>query len=246
MPPTFPQNAFQEFGKRASKFFPTILSDDDLNDPLQKRQHFERAWLAVRYRYRACSEYNEEYKALLVNPSDLWREWSADEEQNYQLEKSLYQFFMSGLSVFESLGFCLYFVGSMVCPNHFPFVSNPKRITSAATSKAFTAAFPYASITNHLAELSRDTEYRKIDTIRNILAHRLTGRRNVHGDIKMHAGVIVTHTRKEFWRVLGSDEELIFDKVLIQRHLDEINSLLTTLISASLEFVESVSLSASP
>jgi hypothetical protein len=241
MPPTFPQNTFQEFVKRASTFFPTILSDEDLSDPVQERQHFERAWLAVRYRYRACSEYNEEYKALLANASDLWREWSADEEQNYKLEKSLYQFFISGLSVFESLGFCLYFVGSTVCTKHFSFVSNPKHITLAVTSKAFTDAFPHASITNHLAELSRDTEYRKIDAIRNILAHRLIGRRNVHVDITVHADV-----RKEYWRVLGSDEELIFDEGLIQRHLDGITSLLTTLISASLEFVESVSLPASP
>jgi hypothetical protein len=63
---------------------------------------------------------------LLVNASNLWREWSAaDGEQNYKLEKTLYQFFMSSLSVFESLGFCLYFVGHRVCPQHFRLVTTP-------------------------------------------------------------------------------------------------------------------------
>ena len=61
VPPTFPQDTFQEFGKLASKFFPAVLSDENRDDPFQKQQHFERAWLAVRYRYRASSEQNEAF-----------------------------------------------------------------------------------------------------------------------------------------------------------------------------------------
>jgi hypothetical protein len=45
------------------------------------------AWLAVRYRYRICAECNDEFKALLANASQLWRAWTADEEQNYKLER---------------------------------------------------------------------------------------------------------------------------------------------------------------
>jgi hypothetical protein len=238
MPPTFPQDIFQEFGRRASELFPAILTDEDLDDPLQKRMHFERAWSAVRFRYRACSEYNEAFKALLVNGSDLWRAWSADEEQNYKMEQILYQFYMSALSVFDSLGFCLYFIGGMVSSKHFPNVRNPEHITLRATISAFTAAFPHASISNYLAGM-KDTEFSKIKKIRNILSHRLIGRRTIRENGSTHSDGTYTHTREEAWYIPGSDEKLIFDEELIQRPFDEATRLLITLISASLEFVES-------
>lgn len=135
MSPTFPQSTFQEFGKLASSLFPPILSDENLNDPCQKLLHFQRAWLAVRYRQRACSEQNEAFKLLFTDAmaSDLWREWSEGEEHHYELEQCLYNFFMDALSVFESLGFCQYFVGAMIDPKNFPNVSNPKYITLKVT-----------------------------------------------------------------------------------------------------------------
>lgn len=235
MPSTFPQDTFQEFRKLASKFF----SDENLCDPFQKQRHFELAWFAVRYRYRACSEHNEAFKALLDNATDLWREWGADEEQNYRLEQCLYHFFMNCLSVFDSLVFCLYFVGGMVDPKHFAHVSNPKSITLKTTTTAFMAAFPHASINNHLRELSKDSEFSKIEATRNILAHRLTGRRNVHSCGTTDSGGTYTQTREEIWYIPGSNEELAFDENLIQRHFEEVTRLLTTLISASLEFVQS-------
>jgi hypothetical protein len=56
----------------------------------------------------------------------------------------------------------------------------------------------------------------------------------------MRSGSIVTQTREEFWRVLGSDEALLYDEGLVQRPFDEVTHLLTMLIAASLEFVKSV------
>jgi hypothetical protein len=179
MPTEFPEIQFRAFGIGASGFFPRLLSDEDLYDPLERRRHFERACQAVRYRYRLCAECNDEFKALLANASELWRAWSADEEQNYKLERCIYVFFMSGLSVFESFGFCLYFLGNALRPTDFPHVGKPKRITLGATTKAFTAAFPQAEITRCLANLLRKPEFTSIDAIRNILAHRLSGRRGI-------------------------------------------------------------------
>src|SRR5580700_12277100 len=110
MPTEFPERQFQSFRIGANAFFPKPLSDED---PLETWRHFMMAWLAVRYRYRSCAECNDEFKALLANASQVWRAWSADEEQNYKLERCIYVFFMSGLSAFESFGFCLYFVGGI-------------------------------------------------------------------------------------------------------------------------------------
>jgi hypothetical protein len=241
MSPTFPQDTFQEFGKLANTFFPPILSDENLNDPCQKLSHFQGAWLAVRYRHRACSEQNEAFKILFTNAmaSDLYREWSEGEEHHYELEQCLYNFFLNALSVLESFGFCLYFVGAMIDKKNFPNVSNPKHITLKATRAAFVAAFPLASMTTHLMELSNDPDFIRINAIRNILAHRLRGTRNIRSSGATHPDGTYIATREEFWYIPGLNEKLVFNEELLQRHFDNLNRLITALILASFEFVKS-------
>jgi hypothetical protein len=136
MPSSFPAD-FQAFGRATIPFFPKVLSDEDLSDPLQRRLQFERSWQAVRYRYRICAECNDEFKSLLANASEKFKAGWEDEELTYNLERSIYTFFMSGLSVFESFGFCLYFLGGALQPSDFPDIAKPKKITLETTSKAF-------------------------------------------------------------------------------------------------------------
>jgi hypothetical protein len=236
MPPEFPDAEFHAFGTGAGAYFPKLLSDEDLNDSFQRLWHFNRAWEAVRYRYRICAECNDEFKALLASASELWRAWAADEEQNYKLERCIYIFFMSALSTFESFGFSLYFLGNALCPEIFPHVRTPKKITLVATAKAFTAAFPQARITRRLADLLRKREFTSIGEIRNILAHRLSGRRSIQAWGTTHPDGTYTHTREETLYLPGVDEKLIFDEDLIQRHLNEIARLLTALASAARQF----------
>lgn len=252
MPPGFPRDVFVKFLTRASEYFSPILSDEDLNDSLMKRQHFERAWFGVLYRYRACADCNEDFKtfldkeaehiedskSLLDNESALRREWLLDEEQNFMLENCLFNFFMSGLSVFESLGFCLYFLGSAIRPDCFQHIANSRKITVDETASAFREAFPEATITHLLGELSQDFEFNILSDLRNILAHRLSGRRNVRSHSTIHPDGNYTENRIEFWYLPGSNVSWIFDEELIERHLGEITSLFTLLASACLEFAE--------
>jgi hypothetical protein len=76
---------------------------------------------------------------------------------------------MNALSVFESFGFCLHYVGATIDPKNFPNVSNPENITTKVTGTTFDAAFPHASITARLMELSKDPDFIRIGAIRNIL-----------------------------------------------------------------------------
>jgi hypothetical protein len=232
----FAEVQFRAFGVGASKLFPPLLSDEDLNDPLEKRRHFDRAWEAVRYRYRICAECNDEFKALLANATELWRAWSADEEQNYKLERCIYLFFMSGLSAFESFGYCLYFLGSILQPKDFPHVAEPRKITLQATARAFAAAFPQERITGCLAGLLQDPEFTTIDGIRNILAHRVSGRRSISSSGTTDPDGTYTHAQEETLYLPGSDEKLIFGEDLIQRHLREIARLLDILSLAARQF----------
>jgi hypothetical protein len=238
MPPGFPDAAFARFGRLASALFPSPVSDEALNDPAMKGLHFDRAWQAVRYRYRLCAACNDEFKVLLADASELWREWSADEEQNYQLERCIYLFFVAGLSVFESLGFSLYFLGGALRPDRFPHVGKPKQITLKATSKAFAATFPQAQITRRLGDLLQAPKFATIKGVRDILAHRLSGRRNIRTWGTTSPDGTHTFTREEAWSLPGSDAELIFDEGLLQRHLDDVTRHLAGLTEASIEFIE--------
>jgi hypothetical protein len=187
MPSAFPEGDFRAFSIAASAFFPALLSDEALFDPLERRRHFDWSCQAVRYRYRLCSECSVEFKALLAAPSEAWQAGWGDEELNYKLERCIYGFFMSGLSVFESFVFCLYFLGHAINPKDFLHFDKPKKISLTATSKAFRIAFPQAAITQHLVEIPKKPEYTIIDALRNILAHRVSGRRSVQTCGTTHA-----------------------------------------------------------
>lgn len=211
----------------------------NLSDPLEKRRQFERSWQAVRYRYRSCAECQVEFKALLDNASEAW--WATglgDEELTYKLERFICLFFTSGLSVFDSFAFCLYFLGHAIQPGTFPDVANPRNITRKATSKGFNAAFPRAAITGLLAGLSQDAGFSIIDEVRNLLGHRLSGRRSVRGKITIKPDGTHTQTHEETWHIPGLSQKLEFDEDMLQRLLDEITRLLTTLASAAREFAE--------
>jgi hypothetical protein len=97
---------------------------------------------------------------LFAKPSESWSVGWMDEELNYKIERCIYVFFMSALSVLESFVFCPYFIGNAICPNDFLNFDKPRQINLATTRKAFAVAFPHAAITQKLLELSKTPEYR--------------------------------------------------------------------------------------
>lgn len=249
LPSSFPKDRFLEFGLLAAGLFPKLLSNEhlsDLNVPHPRRLHLDRSWMAVAYRYRSCAEHNEEFKALLNDASELWKEWGSDEEQNYKLERCLYGFFMNGLSIFESFVFCLNFVGDALQPGSFPNVNAPKKIKLENTVEAFKAAFPHLAITTRLAALAQQKDYQRIDGVRNILAHRLGGRRNVSSSNVVVRDGTFNHTRKEVWHLPGMSDELIFDEEMTQRCLNGITNQLTSLVEASIELLQQKNLRKAP
>src|ERR1700719_2994635 len=239
MPASFSETECRAFLLAASNLFLPLMSEANLFDPQEKRRHFEWSWQAVRYRYRSCAECQDEFKVLLDNASEMWRAGGGDEELTYKLERCIYMFFMSGLSVFDSFAFCLYFFGHAIQPGAFQDVANPRKITRKGTTKAFRAAFPQAKITGLIAALPDDARFSIIDTVRNLVGHRISGRRSIRGSSTTHADGTHTHWREETWDVPGAAGKLMFDEELLQRHLDDITALLTSLASAAREFAGS-------
>jgi hypothetical protein len=192
----------------------------------------------VRYRYRSCAECQDEFKALLANASEAWRAGLGDEEFTYKLERCIYMFFMSGLSVFDSFAFCLYFLGNAMQPRAFPDIANPRSITRRATSRAYSAAFPQAKITALLAGLPDDAGFSTIDAVRNLVGHRISGRRSIRASSTTHADGTCTDWREDTWALPGAAGTLPFDEEMLQRHLGDITRLLTALASAARDFAQ--------
>ena len=240
MPASFPETEFRAFGIAASNFFPGLLSDEVLYDPQEKRRHFDLSWQAVRYRYRSCAECSDEFKALLDSPSEMWRAGWGDEELTYKLERCIYIFFISALSIFDSFALSLYFLGNAIQPTAFPEVANPRKITRTTTQKATSSAFPHDAITGLVGGLSQDARFATIDAFRNLLAHRISGRHSVRSSGTLRKdGSYITDFHEETWHIPGSTEKLVFDQELLQRHLDDITALLSMLAGAALAFAES-------
>lgn len=239
MPSAFPDSEFRSFGIAAARFFPELLSDEALYDPLEKRRHFDWSWQAVRYRYRSCVECSEEFKALLANPGQAWQSGWGDEELTYKLEHCIYVFFVSALSVFDSFALCLYFLGNAIRASAFPGVGNPRKITRFSTQKAMSSAFPNEAITGLFSGLPQDARFATLEAIRNLLAHRLSGRRSVRSSGTLQEdGSYTTDFHEETWHIPGVPGRLNFDGELLDRHLADITSLITPLVAAARAFAE--------
>ena len=239
MPSQFPDSDFRSFGIAATKFFPGLLSDEVLYDPLEKRRHFDWSWQAVRYRYRSCVECSAEFKALLDNPSQAWLSGWGDEELTYKLERCIYVFFVSALSVFDSFALCLYFLGNAMQASAFSDVANPRKITRFSTQKAMSTAFPNEAITGLLSGLPQDARFTTLEAIRNLLAHRLSGRRSVRSSGTLQEdGSYTTDFHEETWHIPGVPGRLNFDRELLERHLADITSLVTSLVATARAFAE--------
>jgi hypothetical protein len=239
MPITFPETQFRAFGIAGARFFPELLSDEVLYDAMEKRRHFDWSWQAVRYRYRNCAECSEEFKTLLGNASAAFVSGMGDEELTYKLERCIYVFFMNALSVFDSLSLCLYFLGDAIKPGAFPDVANPRKITRTTTYNCLSAAFPNDGITHLLGSLPQDPRFSSMDAIRNLLAHRVSGRRSVRSSSTRHEdGSYTKELHEETWHIPGLAGRLVFNRDLLQRHLDGITALLNSLAVAARVFAE--------
>jgi hypothetical protein len=83
-----------------------------------------------------------------------------------------------------------------------------------ATAKGFAASFPNANITQSLTVLSKEPEFVALEERRNILAHRLSGRRSVRSRGTVLLDGAYESTWAEGWYMPGSDE-LTFEEGML-------------------------------
>jgi len=155
---------------------------------VKEYEHFTGAWNALSYRYKASYDHGRNFIKLLKQHGT-----APEPDKRYLQEQALFNYFNSCFSVFESMCYGFYAIGSIVSPDYF-FINDPsdqRKITPESTCKAFQKAFPGEIITNTLTELIADSKYISIRDTRNILTHRTApGRKhylNIGNDEKLQS-----------------------------------------------------------
>ena len=182
-PADFPIDVYDEVGHRMGN-----LSGKN-RDHLRE---FLGGWQAVAYRSIACAKYDSDFTELMrlygANPSF---------EQQYLQGQYLFNFFINGLSILESICYALFAIGSLVKPSSFLIATSEerKRISPENTEKCFRQVFGLEPITTLLTGLVINSqEFQDWKIIRNVLIHRVIPSRLV--------SLSTTNTKvPDIWRV---------------------------------------------
>jgi len=143
-------------------------------------EHFSGAWNAISYRYKATIDYGNDFVKLL----QLYGT-TPQPEKRYLQEQALFNHFNSCFSVFESMCYGFFAIGSIVSPELFP-INDPadqRKISPETTKRTFQKVFPDEQITKTLIELIDDSDFENIRNIRNILTHRTAPGRKIYLNI---------------------------------------------------------------
>lgn len=143
-------------------------------------EHFSGAWNALSYRYKATTDHGKDFIELLNLHGT-----TPPPEERYLQEKALFDHFSSCFSIFESICYGFFALGSIIDPIKFA-INNPedqRKISPEKTEEMFRKVFPSEEITKALTKLISDTGYKEIRNTRNILTHRISPGRKVYVNI---------------------------------------------------------------
>jgi hypothetical protein len=134
------------------------------------------AWVAVAYRFYACTEHAEAFTKSLQTHGD-----APQEPERYRQEQHLFGFFVNGLSVIESTCYGLFAIASMENPASFPLTTPAQKraVNPKSTTLGFCTEFPAEGVSSVLSTLIATQDYKDWQSIRNILAHRQSPGRQI-------------------------------------------------------------------
>lgn len=199
-----------------------IIGSTKANHPLY--EHYSGAWNALAYRFRAAIDYGDIFVESLRTYGD-----APPSEERYIQERTLFNFFGSGFSVFESAFYGLYTIGAFLEPKYFSLSSkeDQRSISPKSTNDAFVRAFPTDSILTTFQEVISDAEYQRWRDIRNVLIHRTAPGRRIY------ASMGGKDTIPAVWKL----NDIPLDESISKRGREELSRLLTHLLDASMAFV---------
>lgn len=160
IPEDFPKSTYEAIMTR-------VLS---LREPNQETyKEFFGSWNALRYRYIALAEADDEYRAAFDAGGD-----APHQPSRYHQERDLFRFFVEGLSVIETFCYGLYSICSMLDPSKCSVATDEKKykVKPHFVKESLQAHFSEDRITAVLTSCLESEELRGWKKVRNVLAHR--------------------------------------------------------------------------
>lgn len=154
----FPEEAYNEVHSCLNKYKDTHRVQWEL---------FSLGWNGLAYRYRALAEYDEQFTTSVkvsISPPP---------EERYKQGKAFFGFFVNAISVIECFFFSTYCMASILKPDVFP-VSKAEdlRFNPEAVDSDFSTNFPEDPLAREMSRCLKESTYKKMKDIRNVLTHR--------------------------------------------------------------------------
>lgn len=189
-------------------------------------EHFAGAWNAVAYRYKATIDHGNYFIKLLKQDGT-----TPPPEERYLQEKALFDHFSSCFSVFESICYGFFAIGSIISPEYFSIndSADQRKISPETTKRTFQNAFPDEQITKALIELISDPAFENIRNTRNILTHRTSPGR------KIYLNIGKDESPPTEWKLNNKP----LDEFIVESNEENMKRLLNNLLNAGEEFCKS-------
>lgn len=154
--------------------FPSTVYDEIQKNFIAKKKNEEKwkehgiAWNAISYRYLSLKKYNDDYVASITKYGG-----SPLPEIRVGQEELIFNFFTTGFSLLDIIGYGIYAICSEIDTSNFPLTNDIKpNINICMVKDKLVAYFTNEDITTSLKTLIESNEYKEWKDIRNILAHR--------------------------------------------------------------------------
>lgn len=160
IPPDFPSDLYNKVNSCLAKY----------NDKHSVEvRSFGLGWKGVVYRYRALSEYDDQFTASIIKYSN-----SPSFEERYIQGKALFGFFVNVVSIIECFFFSTYCIASILEPGVFSILEAEKLrlISPSYVHTKFQTCFPKDCISIMMGKCIKDPTYIKIGEVRDVLTHR--------------------------------------------------------------------------
>jgi hypothetical protein len=143
----------------------------------KKWSEFAGAWNSVAYKFIALAQNDENYTVSIKRGGG----GASSYEERYNQEYALFNFFVVGDALLESLFYSLYVIASTKNPKEFPMTSEQiQNVSPTMLRDKLKKYYKNEPITEYLGEIVASTEYQNLNKIRNTLIHRTMPSRTIN------------------------------------------------------------------
>jgi len=143
----------------------------------EKWSEFKGAWKSVAFKFIALAQNDENYTVSIKRGGG----GASSYEERYNQEYALFNFFVVGDALLESLFYSLYVIASTKNPKEFQMASEQiKNVSPKMLRDKFIKYYKNKPITEYLGEIVASAEYQNLNKIRNTLIHRTMPSRTIN------------------------------------------------------------------